>query len=154
MKGSLELGGFVLAHAIWKADGEIGEDLVSFSMLDIDGQRRLEVYATGDLGLGVELGKKRFLESRDRISIGALAYVTVTQPTGEEAITVDIWHEGGFQATLRQGYRPKTRDRPFALDGEIVILIQGRKSADTAMLEAVFAGIDSHPEARGHWGRG
>lgn len=148
---ALELGGFVLAHAIWKADGEIGESVVPFSMtVDREG-RKLQVYDTDRLEEGVAMAQESLLQMQPTLEAWALAYETVNTRTGEELITVDIWDKRGFTARIHQQYFPRTNEQPFSIAGRPLVFVGDELQTDEFYRAAVMKGIESHERARGYW---
>jgi hypothetical protein len=146
---ALELGGFVLAHAIWKADGEPGEVLVPFSVTESESGRTQQVYAADRIEKGVEEGLKKLNEMQPQLEGWAFAYAGTERPSGADLVVVQVWRTGGFEAKIVQRYK----QQPFSLDGEPEIYVDHQAVDANSHRKALMKGIDQHEKARHYWRR-
>ena len=155
MQQTARLAGFFAAHGIWSiADGATLIPMLGSEQAG--GERRLVRFANQDIAVGAQAGRDALAANPDAAARAVLvvdAYLHL--PAGRlDALVVEAVEYGPQERSLRIGvpYRPQPSPGGFAVHRPKLLQIEGvAESEAPVLIEAFFAGVDSHERAAPIW---
>lgn len=155
------LAGFVLAHAAWNvSDAAHGELLCPLAVVEQPGgERRLLRFEADTQEAAIAAGKSVMSEAVASAVAWAFAREGTWRPVGasepQDVLTIDFWARGmRGAASLVQPFERCTRGGRFRLLGDPMLVVEGlvvEQDTARASLEAVGAGVMTHPKAAELW---
>lgn len=153
MQQTARLAGFFAAHGIWSvSDGATLIPMMGYEQAG--GERCMVRFAAEDIAVGAQTGQEALSANRDGAARAVLvvdAYLEL--PAGRiDALVVEAVEYGPQPRSLKIGipYRPQPSPGGFAVHRpKILGSLTGEEAP--ALIEAFFAGVDSHAEAAQVW---
>lgn len=154
MENTAHLAGFIAAHAIWSvSDGAILIPMLG--SVSADAKQTLERLVMDDAQQAVDLGRKQLVENARQATRAAFAfdgYITLADGK-TDAIFIEARGYGATRDPLEFNiaipYRNATSPEGFAVYRPKVLALP--PGDQKALLEAFWAGVDSHEEAAAVW---
>lgn len=147
--------GIFAAHGIWSvADGATLIPMIGFEQAD--GERGMVRFANEDVGVGAQAGRDALAANPNAAARAVLvvdAYLHL--PAGRiDALVVEAVEYGPEPRSLTIGvpYRPQPGPGGFAVHRPKILQIAGVAESDApGLIEAFFAGVDTHEPAASIW---
>jgi hypothetical protein len=157
-ENALLLGGFVLAHAVWRVS-EIseGELLAPFVITEHDGNRQIHMFETEAHEDSIRDAMNFLEEAKTSVDTWAFAREGLLNEGGQKVdiVTITLWAKDmEEEAAIIQRFEPVGNAGTFRLIGEPMIVVAGVEqplNIAKLVIETVIQGVEQHPKARTQW---
>jgi hypothetical protein len=157
-ENALLLGGFVLAHAVWRvSEMPEGELLAPFVITEHEGNRQIHMFDSETHEDSIREAMTFLEEVKPTVDTWAYAREGLLNEEGKKVdiVTITLWSKDmEEEAAIIQRFEPLGTFGTFRLIGEPMIVVAGVEqplNLAKLVIETVIQGVEQHPKARIQW---